>query len=119
MILLVTYQIQRRQLLSASLTERLGHRSNPGNLTSSALTTPLRHLTAASLNYAPIRHLRRRSLSGEMVRENETIAGVFAVSAITLHPDWAQLAYGPIPKLSQPDSKHTLLYRYFAVSIFR
>src|SRR5437868_4240567 len=43
---------------------------------------------------------------------------VFAVSAVTLHPDWGQLAHGLIPKVSQADSKHTLLYWYFAVGIF-
>ena len=43
---------------------------------------------------------------------------VFAVSAVTLHPDWGQLAHGLIPKVSEPDTKHTLLYWYFAVGIF-
>src|SRR3954471_2309492 len=43
---------------------------------------------------------------------------VFAVSAVTLHPDWGQLAHGLLPKVSQPDTKHTLLYWYFAVGIF-
>jgi manganese transport protein len=43
---------------------------------------------------------------------------IFAVSAVTLHPDWAHLARGLIPKVSQADSKHTLLYWYFAVGIF-
>jgi manganese transport protein len=43
---------------------------------------------------------------------------VFAVSAMTLHPDWAQLGHGLMPKVSQPDTKHTLLYWYFAVGIF-
>jgi len=43
---------------------------------------------------------------------------IFAVSAVTLHPDWGQLAHGFIPKVSQPDAKHTLLYWYFAVGIF-
>jgi manganese transport protein len=43
---------------------------------------------------------------------------VFAVSAITLHPDWRQLAAGlsPVPAVS---GKHAiLLYAYFAVGIF-
>lgn len=43
---------------------------------------------------------------------------VFAVSAVVLHPDWGQLAHGLLPKLSQPDTKHALLYWYFAVGIF-
>jgi manganese transport protein len=43
---------------------------------------------------------------------------VFAVSAVSLHPDWAQLARGLIPKFSQADAQHTLLYWYFAVGIF-
>jgi manganese transport protein len=43
---------------------------------------------------------------------------IFAVSAVTLHPDWAHLARGLIPKVSQADSKHTLLYWYFAVGLF-
>src|SRR5436309_11375945 len=43
---------------------------------------------------------------------------VFAVSAVTLHPDWGQLAHGLIPKVSEPATKHTLLYWYFAVGIF-
>jgi manganese transport protein len=43
---------------------------------------------------------------------------IFAVSAVTLHPDWAHLARGLIPKVSQADSKRTLLYWYFAVGIF-
>src|SRR5205085_7276852 len=42
----------------------------------------------------------------------------FAVSAVALHPDWGQLARGLIPKVSQADAKHTLLYGYFAVGIF-
>ncbi|MFL6443709.1 MAG: NRAMP family divalent metal transporter [Candidatus Sulfotelmatobacter sp.] len=43
---------------------------------------------------------------------------VFAASAVTLHPDWGQLAHGLIPKVSEPDTKHTVLYWYFAVGIF-
>jgi manganese transport protein len=43
---------------------------------------------------------------------------VFAVSAMTLHPDWTQLARGLIPKVSQAGAKPTLLYWYFAVGIF-
>src|SRR5437868_15378655 len=42
---------------------------------------------------------------------------VFAVSAVTLHPDWGQLAHGLIPQVSEPDTKPTLLYWYFAVGI--
>src|SRR4051812_10782887 len=43
---------------------------------------------------------------------------VFAVSAASLHPDWNQLLYGLLPTLAQPDTKHSLLYSYFAVGIF-
>ena len=43
---------------------------------------------------------------------------VFAVSAISLHPDWSALAHGLVPSFSQPDSRHGLLYAYFAVGIF-
>lgn len=43
---------------------------------------------------------------------------VFAVSAVTLHPDWSELAHGLLPAASQPDTKHTLLYWYFGVGIF-
>jgi manganese transport protein len=43
---------------------------------------------------------------------------VFAVSAVVLHPDWGQLARGLLPSPSQADTKHTLLYWYFAVGIF-
>jgi manganese transport protein len=43
---------------------------------------------------------------------------VFAVSAVSLHPDWTQLARGLIPKVSQADAHHALLYWYFAVGIF-
>jgi manganese transport protein len=43
---------------------------------------------------------------------------VFAVSAVALHPDWTQLARSLIPKVSQADTNHTLLYWYFAVGIF-
>jgi manganese transport protein len=43
---------------------------------------------------------------------------VFAVSAVRLHPDWNALGHGLLPSLSQPDSRHALLYAYFAVGIF-
>jgi Mn2+/Fe2+ NRAMP family transporter len=43
---------------------------------------------------------------------------VFAVSAVALHPDWNQLARGLAPAITQPDTKHWLLYGYFAVGIF-
>ncbi len=43
---------------------------------------------------------------------------VFAVSAVTLHPDWSQIARGLAPAIAQPDAKHALLYGYFAVGIF-
>lgn len=43
---------------------------------------------------------------------------VFAVSAVALHPDWNQLARGLAPTITQPDTKHWLLYGYFAVGIF-
>ena len=43
---------------------------------------------------------------------------VFAVSAVALHPQWNQLGHGFIPSLPQADTKHLLLYAYFAVGIF-
>ena len=43
---------------------------------------------------------------------------VFAVSAVVLRPDWHQVAQGLLPSFSQGDTKHTLLYWYFAVGIF-
>jgi Mn2+/Fe2+ NRAMP family transporter len=43
---------------------------------------------------------------------------VFAVSAVALHPDWRQLTHGLLPTSTQPDTKHALLYWYFAVGIF-
>lgn len=43
---------------------------------------------------------------------------VFTVSAVVLHPDWNQLVRGLVPRLTQPDVKHGLLYAYFAVGIF-
>src|SRR3954465_4496951 len=43
---------------------------------------------------------------------------VFAVSAVVLHPDWNRMLKGLLPTFSQPDTKHGLLYAYFAVGIF-
>jgi len=43
---------------------------------------------------------------------------VFAVAAVKLHPDWNQLVRGLMPRCTQPDMKHSLLYAYFAVGIF-
>src|SRR5438093_2613513 len=43
---------------------------------------------------------------------------VFAVAAVKLHPDWIQLVRGLMPRCTQPDMKHSLLYAYFAVGIF-
>jgi manganese transport protein len=43
---------------------------------------------------------------------------VFAGSAVTLHPQWSQLARGFIHAIPQADTKHVLLYAYFAVGIF-
>jgi Mn2+/Fe2+ NRAMP family transporter len=43
---------------------------------------------------------------------------VFAVAAIALHPDWPQLIHGLIPTVPRSDSKHFLLYSYFAVGLF-
>src|SRR5947208_7519959 len=39
---------------------------------------------------------------------------IFAVSAISLHPDWHRLAHGLVP-IAHADTKHALLYSYFAV----
>jgi Mn2+/Fe2+ NRAMP family transporter len=46
------------------------------------------------------------------------LMAVFAASAITLHPDWSKLAKGLLPRISQSDGHHVLLYAYFAVGIF-
>ena len=43
---------------------------------------------------------------------------VFAVSAVYLHPNWTELGHGLVPALSYADSRHALLYAYFAVGIF-
>jgi manganese transport protein len=43
---------------------------------------------------------------------------VFAVSAVVLHPNWSQVARGLVPTIPPPDTKHVLLYGYFAVGIF-
>jgi Mn2+/Fe2+ NRAMP family transporter len=43
---------------------------------------------------------------------------VFAVAALKLHPNWDHVVGGLVPKLSQADAKHTLLYWYFAIGIF-
>jgi Mn2+/Fe2+ NRAMP family transporter len=42
----------------------------------------------------------------------------FTVTAVRLHPDWSGLARGLLPSLSQADSRHALLYAYFAIGIF-
>ena len=43
---------------------------------------------------------------------------VFAVSAITLHPDWSQVARGLLPVIEGAGTKQNLLYGYFAVGMF-
>jgi Mn2+/Fe2+ NRAMP family transporter len=43
---------------------------------------------------------------------------VFAVSAVVLRPDWTAMGRGLLPTASFPDTKHALLYGYFAVGIF-
>lgn len=43
---------------------------------------------------------------------------VFAVSAIAIHPDWGSVLHGLIPRVVGSDTKHGLLYAYFAVGIF-
>jgi Mn2+/Fe2+ NRAMP family transporter len=43
---------------------------------------------------------------------------VFALSAVYLRPDWNALSHGLFPSLPQADSRHSLLYAYFAVGIF-
>jgi manganese transport protein len=43
---------------------------------------------------------------------------VFAVSAVTLHPDWHQFSRGFVPTIPAADTKRLLLYAYFAVGIF-
>jgi Mn2+/Fe2+ NRAMP family transporter len=43
---------------------------------------------------------------------------VFGVAAWQSHPDWHRLVAGLIPAISLPDSRHALLYGYFAIGIF-
>jgi manganese transport protein len=43
---------------------------------------------------------------------------VFAVSAVTLHPDWNRFSRGFVPTIPAADTKRLLLYAYFAVGIF-
>jgi Mn2+/Fe2+ NRAMP family transporter len=43
---------------------------------------------------------------------------VFAVAAVTLHPDWRQVAQGLLPAISPYAPRQGLLYLYFAVGIF-
>lgn len=43
---------------------------------------------------------------------------VFAVSAVTLRPDWSQVDRGLLPKVPAMDQHNLLLYAYFAVGIF-
>jgi manganese transport protein len=43
---------------------------------------------------------------------------LFAVAAVSLHPPWNQVVHGFIPSIPQADTKHLLLYAYFAVGIF-
>lgn len=43
---------------------------------------------------------------------------VFAVSAVVLHPDWGNVAWGFVPTLQGADSERGLLYAYFGVGIF-
>src|SRR5204863_923184 len=43
---------------------------------------------------------------------------VFAVAAVALHPKWNQLARGFVPAVPAGNTRHVLLYAYFAVGIF-
>src|SRR4051794_27164578 len=43
---------------------------------------------------------------------------IFVVSAVTLGPDWRQLAGGFVPTLPKGGEKQGLLYAYFAVGLF-
>jgi Mn2+/Fe2+ NRAMP family transporter len=43
---------------------------------------------------------------------------VFAVAAVTLHPDWHQVARGLLPTMRPSSPGQGLLYAYFAVGIF-
>jgi manganese transport protein len=61
-----------------------------------------------------------RSFKFQWIERTFGLAGVtmivFAVSAVTLHPNWSALAHGIVPGLGS--SRHPLLYWYFAVGIF-
>jgi manganese transport protein len=43
---------------------------------------------------------------------------VFAAAAVAMHPDWNHVARGFVPAVRQPDTRHALLFAYFAVGIF-
>jgi Mn2+/Fe2+ NRAMP family transporter len=43
---------------------------------------------------------------------------IFAVSALTLRPNWNEFAHGLLPIAFQPDLKQPVLYSYFAVGSF-
>lgn len=43
---------------------------------------------------------------------------VFALAAVTLHPDWHQVAEGLQPTMRRSRPGQGLLYAYFAVGIF-
>jgi manganese transport protein len=43
---------------------------------------------------------------------------VFAVSALSLLPDWSELGRGLLPEISHSSAQTAMLYSYFAIGIF-
>jgi len=75
-------------------------------------------LVGGCITVAGIIHLSRFQWIERVFGLSGLLMIVFTVSAVSLHPDWRALGRGLLPTLSQPDSRHALLYAYFAVGIF-
>jgi Mn2+/Fe2+ NRAMP family transporter len=75
-------------------------------------------LIGGCIAVAGIIHLSRFQWTERVFGLSGLLMIVFAASAIYLHPDWKTLGRGLLPALSQADSRHALLYAYFAVGIF-
>jgi Mn2+/Fe2+ NRAMP family transporter len=75
-------------------------------------------LVGGCIALAGIIHLSRFQWIERIFGLSGLLMIVFAVSAVYLHPDWNALGRGLLPTLSRSDSRHALLYAYFAVGIF-
>jgi manganese transport protein len=75
-------------------------------------------LIASCIAIATIIHLSHFQWIERVFGLSGLLMIVFAISALYVHPDWTALARGLLPTVSQGDSRHTLLYAYFAVGIF-